>query len=299
MLTFNSIDVETANADRASICQIGIVHVRDGKIEDRWQTLVNPEDWFDPWNTSIHGIDEEDVQHCPTLPEIRGELRTRLRGGVLVSHTSFDRVAFERAMSKYDLEQLQVTWLDSARIVRRAWPDRYGRRGFGLKNVARDLGISFTHHDALEDARTAAEIVLRACDSTEMDIEDWLRRVAHPIFPASSGSSSSPAASVKREGSVEGALFGETLLFTGALAIPRRQAADMAAEAGCGVVDNVSKKVTMLVVGVQDRSKLNGYGKSSKHRKVEALIERGSEIQILSEQDFSNLMGIHTLPHPD
>ena len=28
--------------------------------------------------------------------------------------TSFDRVAFERAMSRYDLEQLQVTWLDSA-----------------------------------------------------------------------------------------------------------------------------------------------------------------------------------------
>ena len=44
MLTFNSIDVETANADRASICQIGIVHVRDGEIGDQWQTLVNPED---------------------------------------------------------------------------------------------------------------------------------------------------------------------------------------------------------------------------------------------------------------
>ena len=58
MVTFNSIDVETANADRASICQIGIVHIRDGEIEDRWQTLVNPEDWFDPWNISIHGIEE-------------------------------------------------------------------------------------------------------------------------------------------------------------------------------------------------------------------------------------------------
>ena len=61
MLTFNSIDVETANADRASICQIGMVHVRDGQIEDRWQALVNPEDWFDPWNTSIHGISETDA----------------------------------------------------------------------------------------------------------------------------------------------------------------------------------------------------------------------------------------------
>ena len=66
----------------------------------------------------------------------------------------------------------------------------------------------------------------------------------------------------------------------------------MAANAGCDVVNNASKKVTMLVVGIQDGSKLNGYEKSSKHRKVEALISKGSEIQILSERDFSELMGI-------
>ena len=296
MLTFNSIDVETANADRASICQIGIVHIQDGKIEDQWQTLVNPEDWFDPWNISIHGIDESTVSQSPTLPDVRDELRARLRGTVLVSHTSFDRVAFERAMTRYDLEQLQVTWLDSAKIARRAWPESYGRSGYGLKNIAKDLGISFAHHDALEDARAAAEIVLRACGSTEIDIEGWLRRVERPIFPSSSGSSSSSAASVKREGNVEGALYGETILFTGALSLPRRQAADMAAKAGCDVVNNASKKVTMLVVGIQDGSKLNGYEKSSKHRKVETLISKGSEIQILSERDFSELMDIDEKP---
>ena len=292
MLTFNSIDVETANADRASICQIGIVHIRDGQIEDQWQTLVNPEDWFDPWNISIHGIDESAVSHSPTLPDVRDELRARLRGTVLVSHTSFDRVAFERAMTRYGLEQLQVTWLDSAKIARRAWPESYGRSGYGLKNIAKDLGISFTHHDALEDARAAAEIVIHACGSTEIDIEDWLRRVERPIFPSSSGSSSGAAAPVKREGNVEGDLYGETILFTGALSLPRREAADMAAKAGCDVVNNASKKVTMLVVGIQDGSRLNGYEKSSKHRKVETLISRGSEIQILSERDFSELMGV-------
>ena len=66
----------------------------------------------------------------------------------------------------------------------------------------------------------------------------------------------------------------------------------MAAKAGCGVVNGVSKKVTMLVLGIQDQSKLNGYEKSTKHRKVEALIERGVDIQILSESDFSELIGV-------
>ena len=285
MLTFNSIDVETANADRASICQIGIVHVRKGNIEDQWQTLINPEDWFDTRNVSIHGIDESDVINSPTLPEVRAELRARLRKSVLVSHTSFDRVAFERAMTRYDLEQLQVTWLDSAKIARRAWPERYRQSGYGLKDIARDLDISFRHHDALEDARAAAEIVLRACAATNTDIEGWLRRVGRPI----TGSSSSSTLSTKRERNVDGALFGETIVFTGMLVIPRQEAADMAADAGCNVANNVSRKVTMLVVGIPDKSKLNGYEKSSKHRKAEALIEQGVNIQILSECDFSEL----------
>jgi len=293
MLTFNSIDIETANTDPASICQIGIVHVRDGKIEDEWETLVNPEDCFNTWNVRIHGIGERDVRHSPILPEVHGELHDRLHGSVLVSHTSFDSAALQRAMTKYDLEQLQVTWLDSAKIARRAWPESYGRRGYGLKNIAKDLEISFRHHNALEDARAAAEIVLRACAFTETDIEGWLRRVDRPIFPSSSsGTSSAKTSSAKRDGNVEGALFGETILFTGELNIRRRQAADMAAEAGCNLVDNASKKVTMLVVGIQDESKLKGYEKSSKHRKVEMLIEKGSEIQILSESDFFELIDV-------
>ena len=286
MLTFRSIDVETANADRASICQIGVVHVRDGRIRERWQTLVNPQDWFDPWNVSIHGIDEEAVTNSPTLTEVWAELASRLQGSVVVSHTSFDRVALERARVLYSLAQLHATWLDSAKIVRRAWPATFGRSGYSLRNVASELGIGFRHHDALEDARAAAEIVIQICADTDTDIEDWLRRVELPIFPRASGS-----VSERREGKVEGPLFGETILFTGTLGIVRRHAADMAAEAGCDVARSLTKRVTILVVGTQDRRRLRGYDKSTKHRDAEAAISTGREIQILSEQDFLELMG--------
>ena len=97
---------------------------------------------------------------------------------------------------------------------------------------------------------------------------------------------------MKREGHVKGALYGEVVVFTGALGIPRREAADAAAGAGCDVANSVTKKTTMLVVGTQDKDKLNGYEKSSKHRKAEVLIENGVDIQILSENDFSELPGV-------
>lgn len=287
MLTFNAVDVETANADRSSICQIGIVQVRDGKTVGQWQTLVNPQDWFDPWNVSIHGIDEPDVSDSPTLPEVWDDLCALLHGSVLVSHTSFDRVAFARAITRYGLKKPDVTWLDSARIARRAWPKSYGQKGFGLKNIANDLGISFEHHDALEDARAAAEIVLRACSATGADIDEWLDRVDRPVDRSAE----------QREGNVDGTLFGETIVFTGALCIPRREAADIAAEQGCNVAGNVSKKVTILVVGTQDKTKLNGYPKSTKHRKAESLNEKGADIRILSEEDFCALVGVDLSRH--
>ena len=279
--TFNAIDVETANADRSTICQIGIVHVRGGRIEDTWESLINPEDWFDSTNVAIHGITEDAVEGAPTMPQVREELRRRLRDSVLVSHTAFDRVAFERAMDKYGLDRLNVAWLDSAKIVRRAWPDKYGHRGYGLSSVTHDLGIDFRHHDALEDAQAAAKIVLHACAETDLKIEAWLERVEQRIRPRESKS---------LDANSGGHLFGEVVVFTGRLDLPRQRVSTLAAQAGCKVGTTVTKRTTMVVVGLQDKKKLNGYQKSSKHRKAEVLISTGIDIQILSENDFLEII---------
>lgn len=175
-LAFNAIDVETANADPASICQIGFVRVEGGEIVDSRSILVNPEARFNPSNIRIHGIDEATVEESKTLPQIQAELRCLIEDMVLVSHTSFDRVALERALERYGIERIRAKWLDSAAITRSAWPERYRRTGWSLAGVAGDLGITFRHHDAVEDARAAAEIVLRACIHTGIDIEGWIAR---------------------------------------------------------------------------------------------------------------------------
>ena len=48
----------------------------------------------------------------------------------------------------------------------------------------------------------------------------------------------------------------------------------------------------MLVVGIQGEAKLNGYEKSSKQRKAESLVTKGSDIRILSEEDFHELVQV-------
>ena len=173
-LTFNAIDVETANSNPASICQIGIVRVRDGIINEQLSLLVDPEAPFSDFNVRLHGIDAEAVKESATLPQMYGELRRILEGMPLVSHTAFDRGSLDGAAERYGLRPIRAAWLDSSLIARRAWPGRYRHR-WNLAFVAGSLGIAFRHHDAVEDARAAGEIVLRACQSSGMDIDALLR----------------------------------------------------------------------------------------------------------------------------
>ena len=174
-LTFNAIDVETANSNPASICQIGIVRVGHGKIKEQLSVLVDPEAPFSDFNVRLHGIDAEAIKGILALPGIYGDLCHILEGTPLVSHTSFDQRALDGAAERYGLMPIRTRWLDSSLIARRAWPGRFRHR-WSLAVIAGELGISFRHHDALEDARAAGEIVLRACQHTGVDIDGWLQR---------------------------------------------------------------------------------------------------------------------------
>ncbi|MBN1461072.1 MAG: 3'-5' exoribonuclease [Armatimonadetes bacterium] len=284
-MDFVAIDVETANPNMASICQVGVVAFSDGTPIAEWSSYVDPQDWFAPLNVALSGIDENTVKGAPTLPDIAAAIRSHLDGNIVVSHTSFDRVSIHQAFDRHCLESPQCTWLDSARVARRTW-DECQKSGYGLASVCSLIGYDFTQHDALEDARAAGQVMLAAMSLTGMSAGDWLRRVRAPVNPSVT---TRPSA---REGDPNGPLFGELMAFTGALQIPRREATDIAAAVGCQVVDNVTTTTTILVVGDQDIAKLAGHEKSSKHRKAEALLAQGLDIRILGESDFKRLIDL-------
>ena len=80
-MDFVAIDVETANADMASICQIGIAKFADGELVEEWSSLVNPEDYFNFINVGIHGITENDVNVGGEIELCAAELAERQQGG--------------------------------------------------------------------------------------------------------------------------------------------------------------------------------------------------------------------------
>jgi DNA polymerase III subunit epsilon len=171
-MTFYSLDVETANGDSSTICQIGIGKFVNGELADTWQSLVDPMSYFHWGNVRVHGITEKMVHGAPVFREVYPELQRLLSANIVVHHSQFDRQAFRKAYTRFNLRPLDIHWLDSTRIVRHTW-EQFSKGGYNLANVANHLGIEFRHHDALEDSVAAGKIVVEACKLTDRRVHDW------------------------------------------------------------------------------------------------------------------------------
>ena len=177
---FTAIDLETANPDAFSICQIGIAHYRDGELAGEWMSYIDPQANFNRDNIAVHGITAAAVRGWPTLPDVAWRLHEMLDGRIVVSHSHFDRVALEQAFDRHEIPRLSCAWLDSTLVARRAW-EGFSKRGFGLENLCRILGYRYQRHDALGDAKAAGVVVLAAIEQTGIGLSRWLRQVELPI----------------------------------------------------------------------------------------------------------------------
>ena len=158
---FVALDVETANYHRGSICQIGLAFVRPDNSIETWMTYVDPgtEDWT---CSRIHGITSRTVRGAPRFMDLLPRLDAALHGLPVYQHSSFDSTAIRAACDQADLTAPSWAWHDSVKVARNAWPELKGNGGHGLASLKRHLNLNFKHHDAGEDARAAAEVVLIA-----------------------------------------------------------------------------------------------------------------------------------------
>jgi len=277
---FIALDVETACSDAASICQIGLACVQSDNQIQTFSILVNPGTRFDPFNIQLHGIGPDHVRGAPRFADALSLLLPLLMQHHLVQHSNFDKQAMNAACSFCGLPAPDLRWSDSATIARRAWPELKGNGGHGLANLKRTLNLQFHHHDAGEDARAAALVVLHAEAHLSLPFEQLIIPASKPRF----------AAKQTRTGNANGALAGFTVVFSGNLGLSREAASDLAARAGMNVRTSVTSQTTHLVVGDRDLTVLGEHTKSSKHRKAEEVRDGAHPIMIIGESEFKKLI---------
>lgn len=161
MDNFVAIDVETANYDPSSICSMGCIKVKNGKLVDSFYSLVHPEpDWYVSRFTAIHGLDDTLTWNAPTFDKVWLDIVPWSEGLPFVAHNAaFDYKCICSAARIYGLETPE-RFLCTLIAARRKL-SRYECPSKSLPNLCDYYGIKFeNHHNALADAEGCAKLAL-------------------------------------------------------------------------------------------------------------------------------------------
>ncbi|GAE94904.1 DNA polymerase III [Gracilibacillus boraciitolerans JCM 21714] len=179
-MNYVAIDFETANQSRFSPCAVGLVVFNKEEILEEYYTLINPNMEFDPYNTMIHGITEEDVLGAPTFNDIWNELHAYLTSHLSIAHNaSFDMSVLRYTLDHFGIKYPEIDYLCTCIISKNVWP---GLINYKLNTLAALKNITFHHHDALEDARAAAKIFQHALIESNVEVADELIQ-KHRLIP--------------------------------------------------------------------------------------------------------------------
>jgi len=170
-----AFDVETPNRLNHRMSAIGITVIENGRITDAFDSLVDPETDFEPYNTWLTGIDEYAVRGAPTFPQLWPTIEPLLRSGVLVAHNAaFDLRVLRSCLQDYDIDwKNRAEYLCTVQIGRKLLPGISHR----LDALCRYYGIDLKHHRAGSDSHACAEILLRylTCGA---DAKEFIRTFA-------------------------------------------------------------------------------------------------------------------------
>jgi DNA polymerase III epsilon subunit len=163
-------DVETTGlspqgGDR--IVEIAAVRVKEFKIMDTFESLVNPQQELSEEVQKIHTITNAMLADAPTADQILPQMIDFIRGGCLVGHNiKFDLnfLCFELSLIGRKLNA-ETPALDTLKMAKHLLPHL---TSFRLSHVAHFLGASSKlTHRALPDVQLTAQVLRRLMDMAD------------------------------------------------------------------------------------------------------------------------------------
>lgn len=162
-------DLETTgfNPHHNEIIEIGAAKVKDGRIVDRFGTLVDPETNIPERIVELTGIDNSMVAGKPKKEEALDEFLDFVGEATIVAHNlSFDRDFINNKLQAIGRSALDNSALDTLNLARAL----LDLKSFKLNRLAKEFDKSLdNHHRAVDDAEVTAEILLELLDILKED----------------------------------------------------------------------------------------------------------------------------------
>lgn len=160
-------DFETTglSPEKNNILEIGAVKVSNGKIIDKFDTLVNPNAFIPPYLEQKINITNEMVADKPYIEDIFNDFVTFLEDYVLIAHNARFDMSFLLINAENLGYEINNKVLDTLKLSRQAFPEF---KSHSLGNLCNYLDIDLTSaHRAYYDALATNELYKKICEKVE------------------------------------------------------------------------------------------------------------------------------------
>jgi len=175
---FCIVDIETngSHIERHQIIEIAAVKVKNGKIIDRYESLVFTK-VINPIITELTGISAEDTIDAPSLETVMKEFKLFLGDAIFVAHdVKFDYTFISQSLEKVGLESLLNRSLCSLALAQRTLVSY--RYALSYLNDTFHLNPNPSHHRAMSDVMTTYGLFLLSmenCNESLNNVEDLIK----------------------------------------------------------------------------------------------------------------------------
>lgn len=161
VIDFETTGLSPAQGDRAT--EVAAVILEDGKVVDRYQSLMNGGVRIPSFIESLTGISNEMIRRAPPAARVMQEVADFVGDRPLVAHNaSFDCKFWDAELARIERSR-QQEFVCSLLLSRRIFPQAPSHKLGALVEYA-NLPVAGRYHRALADAEMAASLLLRLED---------------------------------------------------------------------------------------------------------------------------------------
>jgi ATP-dependent DNA helicase DinG len=149
-----ALDIETTGLDphKDSIIEIGAVCFNDNRIENEWESLINPGRKIPPFITQLTGISDHMVMEAPSIQDVLTDFQHFVGDHFILGHNVGFDLSFFRKYGLFKTNDILDTYELASVLLPTA--SRYG-----LSSLAQLLRIPLkANHRAMADARVTSEV---------------------------------------------------------------------------------------------------------------------------------------------
>jgi DNA polymerase-3 subunit epsilon len=156
-------DLETTGLDLGDghrVCEVAMLRVRGGLVEDYLGALTRPGRRLDPQAAAVNGFRDDQLAAAPPFHASAGRLIAMARGAVLIAHNlPFDMAFLNAELLRIGRAALNGPTLDTLALSRRL----LRRPSYSLASLASDLRLPKPSHRALSDVLALRGLFAHLC----------------------------------------------------------------------------------------------------------------------------------------